>query len=73
MRVLQDPAMSDLNDQLRAILGPVLDTGPVSDADAVRWIMELKALPNPTPQRLEWIKSLEEAWHRAAAADMAKR
>ncbi|RYE50716.1 MAG: hypothetical protein EOP21_03200 [Hyphomicrobiales bacterium] len=65
--------MNDLHDELRALLGPVLDMGPVSDADAIRWIMELKALPDPTPQRLEWIKNLEEAWHQAAAADMARR
>lgn len=64
--------MSDLDKELRELLGPIIDMPPVSDAEAVRWIMELKAMPNPTPERLEWIRSLEEAWHRAAAPDMKR-
>ena len=64
--------MTDLDKELREILGSVLELPPVSDAEAVRWIMEMKAMPNPTPARLEWLRSLEEAWHRAAAPDMKR-
>ena len=62
----------DLGRELRDILGPTLDLPPMSDADAVRFIMELKAMPYPSPQRLAWIAELEAAWHRAAAADMKR-
>jgi len=64
---------NDLDAQLREILGPVLELPPMSDAEAVRFIMELKATPNPSPQRLAWIRDLEKAWYQAAADDMAKR
>lgn len=64
---------SDLETELHQVLGHVLELPPMSDADAVRFIRELKSMPNPSPQRLEWIKSLDDAWRRAAAADMARR
>lgn len=65
--------MTDLSKELRNILGPVLELPPLSDAEAVRWIMELKAMPNPTPERLAWIRDLDDAWHSAAAPDMRRR
>jgi hypothetical protein len=65
--------MSDLDDELAAILGPILTLPPLSDADAVRFIRELREMPDPTPQRLAWIEGLEAAWHRAAAPDMRRR
>jgi len=65
--------MRDLSDELREILGPTLELPPLSDAEAVRFIQELKAMPNPSPSALAWIKELEAAWFRAAEPDMRRR
>lgn len=72
-RQTYNASMSDILDELREILGPIVEMPAMSDADAVRFIQELKSMPDPTPQRLEWIRALEDAWHRAAAPDMARR
>jgi hypothetical protein len=66
-------AMTDLDKELREILGPVLEMPPMTDAEAVRFIAELKAMRKPDEPRSELIEALEEAWHRAAASDMARR
>ena len=65
--------MGDLGKQLRDILGPILDLPAFTDGEAVQFIMELKAIPNPSPSTVAWIKNLEDAWHRAAAPDMTKK
>ncbi len=65
--------MDDLEKELRNILGTVIDLPPMTDAEAIRFINELKAMPNPSAQRTEWIRELDEAWHRAAAPDMMRR
>lgn len=64
--------MTDLSKELRDILGPVLDLPPLSDAESVRFILEMRALRKPDEPTSELVEALEEAWRRAAAADMKR-
>lgn len=64
--------MDDLGKELRDILGHTLDLPPLSDAEAVRFILEMKALQKPGQPPSDLVGALEEAWHRAAAPDMKR-
>lgn len=62
--------MRDLLDELREILGPTAELQPLTDAQAVKHIAQLKAMHQPDQPPSQVIEGLEEAWRAAAAPDM---
>ena len=64
--------MRDLTDELREILGPMAEIQPLTDAQAVDFIAQLKATQKPHQPPSQLIAGLEEAWREAAAPDMRR-